>query len=50
MKLHGHGASSPKGLRDDTVAAERGRSGGVKFGSAFLGWMTARGYLYFSPP
>ena len=43
MKLHVHGASSPKGLRDDTVAAERGRFGGIKFGSAFFGWMTATG-------
>lgn len=37
------GAASPRGLRDDTIAAEEDRFGGMKFGSAFFGWMTAAG-------
>lgn len=37
------GASTPRSRRDDVVAAERDRFGGIKFGSAFFGWLTAIG-------
>ena len=37
------GASTPKSRRNDVVAAERERFGGIKFGSAFFGWLTAIG-------
>lgn len=37
------GASTPKSRRDDVVAAERDHFGGIKFGSAFFGWLTAIG-------
>lgn len=37
------GASTPKGLRNDVVAAEKARFGGIKWGSAFFGWLTAIG-------
>lgn len=37
------GASTPKGRRNDVVAAEKERFGGIKFGSAFFGWLTAIG-------
>lgn len=43
MKPRTHGATTPEGLRDDSVAAERSHFGGIKPGSAFLGWMTATG-------
>lgn len=43
MKLHARRATSPEGLRNDTVAAEQSRFGGIKFGAAFFGWMTATG-------
>lgn len=32
-------------LREDVVQRERERFGGIKFGSAFLGWLTAMGAL-----
>lgn len=32
-------------LREDVVHRERERFGGIKFGSAFLGWLTAMGAL-----
>jgi magnesium-transporting ATPase (P-type) len=37
------GASTPKSRRNDVVAAEKERFGGIKFGSAFFGWLTAIG-------
>ncbi|WP_298255495.1 hypothetical protein [uncultured Arthrobacter sp.] len=37
------GASTPKKRRNDVVAAERERFGGIKWGSAFFGWLTAIG-------
>lgn len=37
------GASTPRGRRQEVVAAEKREFGGVKFGSAFFGWMTATG-------
>lgn len=37
------GSTTPKGRRDDVVAAQRERFGGMKFGSAFFGWLTATG-------
>ncbi|MFK0042224.1 hypothetical protein ACIQTW_20510 [Paenarthrobacter sp. NPDC090517] len=37
------GSSSPRGHRDGLVAAERERFGGIKWGSAFFGWLTAIG-------
>jgi magnesium-transporting ATPase (P-type) len=37
------GASTPKSRRNDVVEAERERFGGIKFGSAFFGWLTAIG-------
>ncbi|MHA7283970.1 hypothetical protein [Arthrobacter sp. TMS2-4] len=37
------GASTPKGRRNDVVAAEKEQFGGIKFGSAFFGWLTAIG-------
>ncbi len=37
------GASTPKKRRNDVVAAEKERFGGIKFGSAFFGWLTAIG-------
>lgn len=37
------GASTPKARRNDVVAAEKERFGGIKFGSAFFGWLTAIG-------
>jgi hypothetical protein len=37
------GASTPKSRRNDVVAAEREQFGGIKFGSAFFGWLTAIG-------
>lgn len=43
MKPRTYGATTPEGLRDDSVAAERSRFGGIKPGSAFFGWMTATG-------
>ena len=35
--------STPRGRRQEVVAAEKREFGGVKFGSAFFGWMTATG-------
>lgn len=43
MKPRVTGATSPEGIRNDTVAAEHSRFGGIKFGFAFFGWMTAAG-------
>jgi heme/copper-type cytochrome/quinol oxidase subunit 2 len=37
------GASTPKSRRNDVVAAEKEQFGGIKFGSAFFGWLTAIG-------
>ncbi|WDF33205.1 hypothetical protein PTW37_15360 [Arthrobacter agilis] len=37
------GASTPKSRRNDVVAAEKDRFGGIKWGSAFFGWLTAIG-------
>lgn len=37
------GSSSARSRRDDVVAAERERFGGIKWGSAFFGWLTAIG-------
>lgn len=37
------GASTPKGRRNEVVAAEKERFGGIKWGSAFFGWLTAIG-------
>ena len=37
------GATTPKGRRNDVVAAEKAEYGGMKFGSAFFGWLTATG-------
>lgn len=43
MKPRTHGATTPESIRDDSVAAERSRFGGIKPGSAFFGSMTATG-------
>ncbi|MBJ2121515.1 hypothetical protein I6N91_11055, partial [Arthrobacter sp. MSA 4-2] len=40
---HNAGASTPKGRRDGVVAAQKEKFGGIKFGSAFFGWLTATG-------
>jgi amino acid transporter len=37
------GASTPRNRRNDVVAAEKEQFGGIKFGSAFFGWLTAIG-------
>ena len=37
------GASTPRSRRNDVVAAQKERFGGIKFGSAFFGWLTAIG-------
>ncbi len=37
------GAHTPKARRNDVVAAEKEKFGGIKFGSAFFGWLTAIG-------
>lgn len=37
------GASTPRSRRNDVVAAEKERFGGIKWGSAFFGWLTAIG-------
>jgi magnesium-transporting ATPase (P-type) len=37
------GASTPRSRRNDVVAAEKEQFGGIKFGSAFFGWLTAIG-------
>ena len=37
------GSTSPKGRRNEVVAAQKERFGGMKFGSAFFGWLTATG-------
>ena len=37
------GSSSPTGRRDEIVNAEKERFGGIKWGSAFFGWLTAIG-------
>ncbi|MET4542277.1 MFS family permease [Arthrobacter bambusae] len=37
------GSSTPKARRDDVVRAEKDRFGGIKWGSAFFGWLTAIG-------
>lgn len=39
----GAGASTPKGFKNEVIAAERERFGGIKWGSAFFGWLTAIG-------
>jgi hypothetical protein len=43
MKPHVAKGANPEALHTDTVAAERRHFGGIKFGSAFFGWMTATG-------
>lgn len=40
---HNAGASTPKGRRNDVVNAQKEKFGGIKFGSAFFGWLTAIG-------
>jgi hypothetical protein len=37
------GASTPRQQRDEAVAAQKERFGGMKLGSAFFGWLTATG-------
>lgn len=37
------GSTTPRGRRDDVVAAEKQKFGGIKFGSAFFGWLAATG-------
>lgn len=37
------GSSTPEGRRNEIVAAERESFGGIKWGSAFFGWLTATG-------
>lgn len=37
------GSSTPKARRNDVVQAEKERFGGIKWGSAFFGWLTAIG-------
>ena len=37
------GSTSPKGRRNEVVAAQKERFGGMKSGSAFFGWLTATG-------
>ncbi|RII86453.1 hypothetical protein DZF95_17230, partial [Clavibacter michiganensis] len=36
-------ASGHDTLRQDVLAREKDRFGGIKFGSAFFGWLTATG-------
>jgi hypothetical protein len=43
MKPHSHGATTPEDIQDGSAASEHRRFGGIKAGSAFLGWMTATG-------
>lgn len=37
------GSSTPASRRNEVVAAEKERFGGIKWGSAFFGWLTATG-------
>ncbi|MFC4371964.1 hypothetical protein [Citricoccus nitrophenolicus] len=37
------GSTTPRGRRDGLVAAEKQEFGGIKFGSAFFGWLAATG-------
>lgn len=37
------GPSTPEGRRNDVVASDAERFGGIKWGSAFFGWLTATG-------
>ncbi|MFP3713492.1 hypothetical protein [Puerhibacterium sp. TATVAM-FAB25] len=37
------GASTPRQQRDEVVAAQKERFGGMKLGAAFFGWLTATG-------
>lgn len=37
------GASTPRARKNDVVAAQKERFGGIKWGSAFFGWLTAIG-------
>lgn len=39
----GQGASSTKGAPRDAVDAQRSRYGGIKWGAAFFGWLSANG-------
>jgi membrane protease YdiL (CAAX protease family) len=39
----GEGASSTKGAGRDAVDAQRSRYGGIKWGAAFFGWLSANG-------
>lgn len=43
MADNNSGASTPRSRRNDVVAAEKERFGGIKWGSAFFGWLTAIG-------
>src|SRR3954451_18508044 len=37
------GTSAPRGTARDSVAAQRARFGGLKWGAAFFGWLSANG-------
>ncbi|NEK56927.1 hypothetical protein GCU56_03455 [Geodermatophilus sabuli] len=39
----GAGASATRGAARDAVAAQRSRFGGIKWGAAFFGWLSANG-------
>ena len=41
--IDGSGATTPRARRDEVVATQHERFGGVKIGSAFFGWLTATG-------
>jgi MFS family permease len=43
MSSAAEGARSPKQRRNEVVAAERRQFGGIKWGSAFFGWLAATG-------
>jgi hypothetical protein len=40
---HGEGAHATRGAARDAVAAQRARFGGIKWGAAFFGWLSANG-------
>src|SRR3954464_6916472 len=37
------GAHAPRGAARDAVAVQRARFGGIKWGAAFFGWLSANG-------
>ena len=43
MTRNDAGSSTPENRREEAVAAQRERFGGIKWGSAFFGWLTAIG-------